>query len=130
MKPHFKKDDIKIADLIINRLSENPSRLLMDQINSIIPDQIQRDRIIKTLSAYQVIEVHQFWAKAGSRLLEFKDAGSKPIFKDVKQQAQLQKWQYSNMKWTNIRSWIALAVSAFMLIWEIWGDCIRELFCK
>ena len=121
MEPLFKKDDIKIADLIINKLSENPSHLSMDQIKNCIPDEIQRDRILKMLSSYQVIEVHQFWTKAGNRFLEFRNVGSKPIFKDVKQKAQLQKWQYSNMKWTNIRSWVALAVSAFMLIWEIWG---------
>lgn len=130
MSNQFTKADVKIADLIIDRLATNPSRLLMDQINAIITDEVQRDRILKILEAYQIIEAHQFWLKAGVRFMEFKEMGAESIFKDLKQQAQMQKWQYSNMKWTNVRSWVALAVSIFMLIWEIWGDCIKELFGK
>ena len=44
------------------------------------------------------------------------NGGLKAIYDAQQRECKMQEWKYSNMKWTNIRSWIAIAVSVVSTI--------------
>lgn len=83
-------------------------------------DTLQDKRIIAALSENEYLYDATTHLQQSERTkLYFNDGGAKAIYQRQKRAREKEEWEYSNIKWTNIRSWIAIGISISVLLWEI-----------
>lgn len=81
---------------------------------------MQYKRIITVLSEQGYIkDVHSHIQTTDYTPLYFDNGGSQYIYDKQQRAKKIAQWQFSNMKWTNIRSWIALGISVVAILWEV-----------
>lgn len=115
METRLYEGDIKIADELMSILIEDA--IIEKYFNY---DTIQYKRIIAVLSENKYLHDATTHIQQNDRTeLYFNDGGAKAIYQRQKRAIEKDKLEYTNLKWTNIRSWIAIGISVAVLIWEI-----------
>lgn len=114
MKTQLRKEDIKVADQLMTDL--NTKKILSQEDYR----GVQYKRIIAVLYEHGYIkDVHSHIQTTDYTPLYSDNGGAQCIYDKQQREQKIAKWQYSNMKWTNIRSWIAIAVSSGAILWEV-----------
>lgn len=111
------KGDIAKADALMALFDGCPT-VKHFQISEIVLEQLQKERILTVLENYGYISIpNELCIKATDITALYRsNGGLKAIYDAQQRECKMQEWKYSNMKWTNIRSWIAIAVSVVSTI--------------
>lgn len=109
------KQDIEAADNLMSNLIEKIMICREEYHKS-----IQYIRIISVLSEYgYILDDYSHLRRAEKAKLYFNNGGAKAIYKEQQRAKKIADWTYSNMRWTNIRSWAAIILSALAIGFEI-----------
>lgn len=115
METRLYEGDIKIADELMSILIEDA---IIEKYFDY--ETIQYKRIIAVLTENEYIYDATTHLQQTERTdLYFNDGGAKAIYDRQERARKKEELEYTNLKGTNIRSWIAIGISVSVLIWEI-----------
>lgn len=129
MRATLLKGDIQKADMLINLLNTQQRYVEPRQVVEFIPADIQRERIIRVLSDYDILTVNT--NNCLSRATELStciiNGGAIAIYKEQQEQAEKNKLELRQLRRASYEARFAIALAIVSICAaEFWGKTIFE----
>lgn len=118
MEPVLLRDcDIHIADQIID-IIERCGCFTREKLS--IKDDMQYNRIVSVLQDKGYLkDAKTILYGTDNTVLYRQNGGAKSIYEKQQKEIKKEEYEYTNLKWVNMRAWLALIISIIALILQI-----------